>query len=162
MTDFSREDGFPRRSAAAVELEVPVAEHLDHFRTQRFRRTGQGDIASGICRAGYRTELAPFVVDDAFSANDDDVLLKVIEIPDPFDNAFDIDRMLGNQNDVRLPVSRAEGDIPGLAAHHFDNRDAPMTLSRGANALDALCGNHDGGRIARRGVVDDLVEIEDC
>ena len=69
--------------------------------------------------------------------------------------------MFRNEDDVRLAVRRAQSDVAGVPAHDFDDGDAAMALRRGADALDALGGNKDRRGIARRGVVDDLVEVED-
>ena len=55
----------------------------------------------------------------------------------------------GNQDDVRLSVGGAERDVAGVAPHHFDDRDAPVAFGGGADALDALRGHEDRGRITR-------------
>src|SRR6266850_1857833 len=69
--------------------------------------------------------------------------------------------MLGDQNDVGLSVRCAERDVAGLPAHDLDDGNAPMTLGRGTNALDALRGHHDRYGVTRRDVIHDLIEIED-
>src|SRR5206468_2777329 len=55
----------------------------------------------------------------------------------------------------------AERDVPGMAPHDFDNRDAAMALGRRADAFDTLRRDQYGRRVAGRGVVDDLIEVED-
>ena len=69
--------------------------------------------------------------------------------------------MLGDQDDVRLAVGGAERDVAGVPAHDLDDGDAAMAFRRGADALDALRGHEDRRGVAGRGVVDDLIEIED-
>ena len=80
---------------------------------------------------------------------------------DAFDEQLDVERMLGDQDDVRLPVGRAERDVAGVPAHDFDDGDAAMAFGGGADALDALRGDQDRRGVAGRRVVDDLIEIED-
>ena len=101
------------------------------------------------------------LVDDALAADDDDVLLQVVELLHPLDEQLDVERMLGHQDDVRLAVGRAERDVAGVPAHHFDDGDAAVAFRGGADALDALRGHEHGRGVAGRDVVDDLVEIED-
>ena len=69
--------------------------------------------------------------------------------------------MLGDQDDVRLPVGGAERDVAGVPAHDFDDGDAAVAFGGGPDALDALRGHQDGRGIPGRGVVDDVIEIED-
>ncbi len=73
----------------------------------------------------------------------------------------DVERMLGDEDDVRLPVRGAERDVAGVPAHDLDDGDAPMALGGRADALDALRRHQDRRGVTRRGVVDDLIEIED-
>ena len=79
---------------------------------------------------------------------------------DAFDEQWSVERVLGNQDDVRLPVRRAERDVAGVPAHHFDDGDAAVAFGGGPDALDALRGHQDGRGITRCGVVDDVIEIE--
>ena len=69
-------------------------------------------------------------------------------------------RMLRNQHQIGLSVGGAQGQISRDAAHHFDDRDAPMAFGRGPHALDAA-GRHEHGRgVAGRDVVDHLFQID--
>ena len=147
--------------AAAIQLEVAVAEHLDHFRPQRFRRAAQRHVARRVGGRRFRAELDALLVHDALAADDDDVLLKVVEVLDPFDEQLHVERVLGDQDDVRLPVGRAERDVAGVPPHDFDDGDAAVAFGGGPDALDALRGDQDRRGITGRRVVDDLIEIED-
>ena len=80
---------------------------------------------------------------------------------DPFDEQLRVDRVFRDQDDVRLPVGGAERDIAGVPPHHLDDGNAAVAFGRGPDALDALRGHQDRGGITRRGVVDDLIQIED-
>ena len=80
---------------------------------------------------------------------------------DSFHEQVDVQRMLGDQDDVGLSVRCAERDVAGLPAHDLDDGNAPMTFGGGANALDALRGHHDRCGVTRRDVIHDLIEIED-
>ncbi len=101
------------------------------------------------------------LVHNALAADNDDVLLKIVEVFDPFDEQLNVERVLRNQDDVRLPVRCPERDVARVPPHHFDDRDAAMAFSGGPDALDALRGHQHRRGIARRSVVDDLIEIED-
>src|SRR5262245_3828926 len=48
MPDLPGEDGFLGGTAASVELEITVAEDLDHLGPQRFSGAAQRDIAGRI------------------------------------------------------------------------------------------------------------------
>ena len=105
-------------------------------------------------------QLAARFVDDPLAAHDHHVLLHVVDFLDPLDDVLDVDRMLGNQHQVGLPVGRAQRDEARVPAHHFDDRDAAMAFGRGPHALDAA-GRHEHGRgIAGRDVVDHLLQID--
>ena len=80
--------------AAAVPLEVAVAEQLDHLRAQRLRRAAQRDVARRVGGRRLRAELDALLVHDALAADDDDVLLQVVEMLDPLDEQLDVERML--------------------------------------------------------------------
>ena len=118
-------------------------------------------LPAGIGGFRFRAEFAALFVHDAFAADDDDVLLQVVKMFHALDEMFEVERVLGNQNDVGLAVGRAERDVAGMPAHHFDDGDAPMAFRRGADALDALRGHEHRRGVAGRDVVDDLVEVED-
>ena len=45
---------------------------------------------------------------------------------------LEIERMFRHEQHVGLAIRAAERDIARVTAHHFDNRDSPMALSRGA------------------------------
>ena len=110
------------------------------FAAQRFRRAGQRDVARRVGGRRLGAELDALLVDDALAADDDDVLLQVVEVLDPLDEQFDVERMLGHQDDVRLAVGGAERDVAGVPAHHLDDGDAAVAFGGGADALDALRG----------------------
>ena len=59
------------------------------------------------------------------------------------------------------PYAVPERDVAGVPAHDFDDRDAAMALGGGADAFDALRRDEHRRGIAGRGVVDDVIEIED-
>ena len=71
--------------AAAIPLKVAVAEHLDQLRAQRLRRAAQRHVAGRVGGRRFRAELVALLVHDAFAADDDDVLLEVVEVLDAFD-----------------------------------------------------------------------------
>ena len=85
VPDFPGEDRFPGRAPAAIQLKVAVAEQLDHLRPQRFRRAGQRHVSRRVGGRRFRAELDALLVDDALAADDDDVLLQVVEVLDAFD-----------------------------------------------------------------------------
>ena len=95
-------------------------------------------------------ELDALLVHDALAADDDDVLLQVVEVPDALDEQLDVERMLGHEDDVGLAVGGAERDVAGVPAHDLDDGDAPMALGGRADALDALRRHEDRGGIAGR------------
>src|SRR5262245_52316472 len=113
MSDFSSKDGFTCRSAASIALEISIAEKRDEFRTQCFSRAAQRKIAGWIRGRRHGAQLPTFFVDDAFAANDHDIFLKVIEVLHTFDDAFDLEWIFRDQNDVRLSISRPECDVTG-------------------------------------------------
>src|SRR5262249_28071530 len=160
MSDLSGKDGFFWRSSAPIALEVSIAEKRDEFRTQCFSRAAQYKIAGRVRGCRHGAQLPAFLVDDAFTANDHDIFLKVVEVPHTFDNALDIEWIFRDQNYVRLSISRAECDITGLPTHNFDDRNASVAFGSRADAADTLSSHHDGCRISRRDIVDDLIEVE--
>ena len=111
-------------------------------------------------RLALRAELAAVLAHDALAADDDHVLLQLVQLAHALDERGDLHRHLGHEDDVRLAVGRGERDVPGVAAHHLDDADAPVALGRGAHALDALDGHVHGGRVAGRHVVDHAPEVE--
>ena len=106
------------------------------------------DVAGRVGGRRLRAELDALRVDDPLAADDDDVLLKVVEVADALDEQLDVERMLGHQDDVRLPVRRAERDVAGVPSHHFDDGNASMTLRGRADAFDALGRHQHRGGIA--------------
>ena len=69
---------------------------------------------------------------------------------DALDQALEVERMLGHEDDVGLAVGRAERDVAGVPAHDLDDGDAAMAFGGGADALDALRGDEDGRGVAGR------------
>ena len=113
-------------------------------------------LPAGSVDVAFGAKLDALLVDDALAADDDDVLLQIVDLLHAFDEQLEFERMLGHQNDVRLPVGRAERDVAGVPAHHFDDGDATVAFRGGADALDALRGDEHRRRVAGRDVVDDL------
>ena len=114
---------------------------------QRVACAAEHLVAGGIERLVNFTQLAAIFIDDAFRANNDDVLLQIVDLNDPLDQAIDVQRRLGNQHNVGLAIRRAEREIAGVPAHYFDDGDATMALGRRANPLHAR-----GRHIDRRGI----------
>ena len=105
-------------------------------------------------------QLLAVLVHDPLAADDDHVLLQLVELPHPLDERRDAQRDLGDQDDVGLAVGRAEGDVAGVPAHDLDDGDAAVALGRGADALHALDGDEHGRGVARGHVVDHALELE--
>src|ERR1700736_4590653 len=74
---------------------------------------------------------------------------------------FQVQRMLGQKDDVRSPVRRTERDISGVTSHHLDDRDSPMTFRSGADTLDATRRDEDRRRVSGGDVVNNVFQIED-
>ncbi len=149
------------RVAAAIKLKIFVADHLNQLRTQRLGGPAQHDVTRRVGGLGFRAEFATLFIHDAFAANNDDILLKVVKMFDPLNQKFEIGGVLGHENDVRPAIRRAQRDVTGVPPHHFDDGNAPMAFRRRADPLDTLRGNEHGRRVAWRDVIDDVVEIED-
>src|SRR5215831_10878350 len=160
VADFSGEDGFRSGISAAVLLEILVAERFTKPVAERFSGAGQYKIAGRIRGFRYSAKSPSLFVDDSFAAHDHDVLLKVVQIFHPLDEPFNIQRHLGNKDDVGLPVSAAERNVPGSPAHDLDNRDTAMALRSRPHAIDTLSRDHNRCRVTGRSVVHDLIEIE--
>src|ERR1700738_3208801 len=75
---------------------------------------------------------------------------------------FQIQRMLGQKDDVRPTVGRTERDISGVTSHHLNDRDSPMTFRSGADTLDATSRDEDRRRVSRGDVVNNVFQIENC
>src|SRR5262245_15585853 len=160
MADLADEDSLTGGFAPAIKLEIAIPNHLNELRLQRFRGAAQEDITRGIAGFVFGPELASRRIDDPFAADDDHVLLQVINMFDPLHKPFQIERLFGNEDQVGTPVSRTERDIPGVPSHHFHNGNAAMTFRRCTKALDARSWYEDGGGVTGRHVVDDIFEIE--
>jgi hypothetical protein len=100
----------------------------------------------------------PLLIHDAFAADNDDVFLQIIKILDALDHPVQVNGHLRHQNNVRLAVGGAQRDVARMAPHDLDDGDAAVALRRGADAFHARSGDKDGGGIAGRGVIDDLVQ----
>ena len=137
VTDLPGEDRFTSRVPAPVELEIAVPDHRYQLVSQCFGRTAQGDVTGRIGGPGFRPEFVPLFVDDAFTADNDDVLLQIVEMLYAFDQVLDIQRMFRHQNDVRTSVGRSERDITGMPAHDLDDGDATMALRGCPDPFDA-------------------------
>jgi hypothetical protein len=75
VPDLPGEDRLPGRASTPVPLKVPVAEQLDHLHPQRLGGARQRDVPCRVGRRRFGAELAALLVDNAFAADDDDVLL---------------------------------------------------------------------------------------
>ena len=124
--------------AAAIELEVAIADHLNEFRAEGFGSAAENDVAGGVGGFGFCAQFAALFVDDSFAADDDDVFLKVVDVFDAFDEAFEVERMLWDERDIRTAVGGAEREVAGMSAHDFDDGDTTMAFGGGADAFDAL------------------------
>src|SRR5215218_844558 len=106
---------------------------MDHSLPQRVSRTSQGDVAGWIGGCRFRPERLAVLIHDALAADNDHVLLEVVEMPHSFNEALGIERMLGHQNDIRLSIRRAERDVPRVPAHYFDDGDATVAFGGRSN-----------------------------
>src|SRR6185295_17638765 len=98
VADFAGEDRFARRFAAAIELKVTVADHLDQSRAQRLGGPRQLHIAGGIRRLAFRSQLAALFIHNSLAANDDDIFLKVIDVFDAGDKVLEVEWMFRNED----------------------------------------------------------------
>ena len=160
VADLSGEDGGLRRLGPSELLEVVVAEVVDEHVAERVRGAREGDVAGGVVGLALRAELAAVLAHDALAADDDHVLLQLVELAHALDEGGNAHRDLGDEDDVGLPVRGAEGDVARVPAHDLDDRDAAVALRGGAHALEALDRVEDRGGVARGDVVDHAVELE--
>src|SRR5688572_708555 len=70
--------------------------------------------------------------------------------------------MLRHQNNIRPSISRTEGDIAGVTSHYFNDRNAAVAFGGCSNAFDAGGRYKHRGRVAWRGVIDNLLKTENC
>src|SRR4030095_13332315 len=160
VANFTGEDGFAGGLAAPIELKVTVANHLNQPGSQCFGRAAQNHVAGRIGGFGFCTQFASLLVHNPLSANNDDVLLQIVDMFNPLDQMFDVERYFRDENDVGPAISGAKGEVAGVTSHHLDNGDAAMTFRSGANAFDALGRDEYGGGVAGGYVIDDLIEVE--
>ena len=85
MSDLSGKDRFPTCSTPVL-LEVLVAEHC-------FGCAAQRDVPRRISRLGFRPQFAALFIHDAFTANDNDILLQIVEMLYTLNEVFHIKRM---------------------------------------------------------------------
>ena len=104
MADFARKDGFLGGIATPVELEMTVTDHLDKLGPESLGGAAQDNVACGVGGFGFGAEFTPLFIDDAFSANDNDIFLKVVDVFDAFSELVEIGSMLGHQNDVGAAI----------------------------------------------------------
>ena len=86
-----------RRSASAAPLSTTLP-------------AGSVDVDLGA-------QLLALLVDDPFAADDDHVLLQIVELLDPLDQQLDVERLFRHEHDVGLPVGGAERDVARVPAH---------------------------------------------
>ncbi len=127
---------------------------------QRLRGPGEHHVARGVVRGMLGPELLAALVHDPLAADDDHVLLQLVELPHPLRELGHVQGVLGDEDDVGLAVGGAEGDVAGMPAHHLDDGDAPMALGGGADAAHALGGDEHRRRVAGGRVVDEALEVE--
>ena len=136
MADFAGEDRGLGRFVAALAGEVVVADPLD----QHCRRASDAPLST-LLPAGsvevHGAQVLALVVDDPLGADDHHVLLHVVDLHDALDQALDVERRLGHEDDVGLAVGGAQGEVAGVPAHHLDDGDPAMALGRGADPLHA-------------------------
>src|SRR6185436_13614861 len=105
VADLPGEDGLTGGLPSSVELKILIADHLDELRAEGFGGPSQLHIAGGVGGLAFRAEFAAFLVDDAFAADDDHVLLKIVGVLHARDEVFEIERVFGHENDVGTAVS---------------------------------------------------------
>src|SRR5207244_332960 len=148
VADFTSEDGFAGGFAPAIELKISVANHLDEPGAERFGGASELDIARWIDGFGLGAQLAPLLVHDAFTTDDEDVFLQVIDMLHALTETFEIEGMLWHEHDVRPAIGGTEGNVTGVPAHDFNESNAPMAFGCGADAFDARSCDKNGRSVA--------------
>src|SRR5260370_20165616 len=136
VADLSGEDRFTR-VPTPIELEIPVADHEHHLVSQRLGCAAQGNVTCRISCFGLRAEFATLVIHDAFTTNDNYILLQIVEMLYALNEAFHIKRMFRHKDHIRPSVGRSECYIAGMPTHHLDDRDSTMALGCRADPFDA-------------------------
>src|SRR5580698_2065669 len=132
MADFADEDGLAGGVAAAVKLEITVADHLDQFGAKGLGRAAEDDVAGGIGGVFFGGEFPALFIHDAFAANDDHIFLEVVSLFDTLDQPLQVQRMFGNENNVGAAVGGAERKKAGVASHDLNDGNAAMAFGRRA------------------------------
>src|SRR6266478_404498 len=136
VTDLSGEDRFTR-VPTPIELEIAVADHGHHLVSQRLGCATQGNVTCWISRFGLRAEFAALFIHDAFTTNDNYILLQIVEMLYALNEVFDIKGVFRHKDDIRTSVGRSECDIAGMPTHHLDDCDSTMALGRCPDPFDA-------------------------
>src|SRR5260370_17009200 len=76
-----------------------------------------------ISRFGLRAEFAALFIHDAFTTNDNYILLQIVEMLYALNEVFDIKGMFRHRYDIRTSVGRSECDISGMRTHHLHDCD---------------------------------------
>src|SRR5260370_4796838 len=90
-----------------------------------------------ISRFGLRAEFAALFIHDAFTTNDNYILLQIVEMLYALNEVFDIKGMFRHKDDIRTSVGRSECDIAGMPTHHLDDGDSTMALGCCPDPFDA-------------------------
>src|SRR5260370_12866963 len=137
VADFYGEDCRFGRFVAALASEIRVAHMLDKQFSQLLGRATQDKVAGRVGGVVLGAQLPALRVDDPFRASNDNMLLQFVDFHDALDQQLDVERMLGNKQNVGLAVRGPQTDVARMPAHDFDDADAAMALGRGADALHA-------------------------
>src|SRR5271165_406731 len=137
VSDLSGKDRFPSCSTPVL-LEVLVADHQHHLVSHCFGCAAQRDVPRRISRLGFRPQFAALFIHDAFTANDNDILLQIVEMLYTLNEVFHIKRMFRHEDDVWTSVGRSKCDVAGMPTHYLDNGDLTMALGRCPEPFDAI------------------------
>src|ERR1700731_1672763 len=78
VSDFPGENLFTSALPAPVKLEIAISDHLDQLVAQCFGRATERNVPGRIGRPGFCPEFVPLFVHDAFTADNNDVLLQIV------------------------------------------------------------------------------------
>src|ERR1700761_973530 len=120
---------------------------------ERFADAGEARVTEGVngCGAGDLAAAGQL----AALGNDDEAVVPaaIVVVLEQRCGVVDIDGLFGHENNIGAPGNSSSiGDPAGIAAHHFDDNDAVMGVGGGADAINGLGGDGDGGVKAKCGV----------
>src|SRR5678816_1565771 len=113
VANLPGKDGFFCGVATTIQLKVSVSQPLDQLRPQSFGSATECHVTRGIDGFGPGAELTAVFINNSLPADNDDVLLKIVEILHALDQQIDVQGILGQQNDIGLPVGCTQRDITG-------------------------------------------------